>query len=578
VVYSLVAFDTNHIKRFVFGTNRLKEIRGASSLLDWLNRKETGDLIKQMFPNAQVIYAYGGSALCLVDADQREAEKLGQAVQLLYHDRTGGGASISYAVVELPDAGGQDLLKAHDLSGGITMTDMRDLLRTRLNLAKDSPEPLPSSPAWGEPTAAVLARPAYVLLSPCDACGTGFATDIWSEPDEEEIVCCESCLSKRAEDRSIKDYLFLKCPERLPRETLWGRILQMLKQAGYQPYDAQGRVVRPRDFNALSDFTRGKDYLGLIYADGNGMGQAIQKLPTLEKIKEFAEMVDGAVFRAMADAIREHLPMQGGRLPFDVLMVGGDDLVLAVPAHQALQVARTLAGRFQERTNDTCSLSVGVVLAPVTYPFGLARQLAEETLKAAKTAGTRQRQSASESTNQHDPSFLNFVVVMGSTSLSYKRLYGQMHRTDEKRPGSIRSSNSSAGTGSKSLREEYFATLRPYALADFDTLIEQIKRGQQMQLGRSKLHQLREAILKYFNRGLAASVLDGLMVLHNFRKAEEREFLVELVKEHDKRRTRELKEKGTLFPWGLNSEKSTDQHLKFYTPLLDFIELFDFIS
>lgn len=578
MVYSLVAFDTNHIKRFVFGTNRLKEIRGASSLLDWLNRKETRDLARHIFPNAQVIYAHGGSALCLVDADQREAEKLGQAVQLLYHDRTGGGASISYAVVELPDAGKQDLLKARHLSDGVTMTDVLDLLRTRLNLAKDSPEPLPTSPAWNEPTAAVLAQPAYVLLSPCNACGTGFATDIWSEPDEEEIICCESCLSKRVEDKSIKDYLFLDRPERLPPEALWGRILQMLDQAGYQPYNAQGRVVRPRDFNAFSDFTQGKDYLGLIYADGNGMGQAIQKLPTLEKIKEFAEMVDGAVFRAMADAIQMHLPMREGRLPFDILMVGGDDLVLAVPAHLALQVARTLAGRFQEHTKGACSLSVGVVLAPITYPFGATRQLAEETLKAAKTAGTKQRQNASDSMNQPDPSFLNFVVVMGSTSLSYKRLYGQMHRTDEKRSSSTRSANSSSGNGSEFMREEYFATLRPYALADFDTLIEQIKRGQQMQLGRSKLHQLREAILKYFDRGLAASVLDGLMVLHNFRKEKEREFLVELVKEHDKRDTQELKEKGTLFPWGLNSEKSTDQHLKFYTPLLDFIEIFDFIS
>jgi hypothetical protein len=37
---SLVAFDTDHIKEYVFGTDRLKEIRGASSLLDRLNRRE----------------------------------------------------------------------------------------------------------------------------------------------------------------------------------------------------------------------------------------------------------------------------------------------------------------------------------------------------------------------------------------------------------------------------------------------------------------------------------------------------------------------------------------------------------
>ena len=35
---SLIAFDTDHIKRYVFATEKLKEIRGASSLLDYLNR------------------------------------------------------------------------------------------------------------------------------------------------------------------------------------------------------------------------------------------------------------------------------------------------------------------------------------------------------------------------------------------------------------------------------------------------------------------------------------------------------------------------------------------------------------
>src|SRR5579883_487790 len=43
---SLIAFDTDHIKGYVFGTDRLKEIRGASSRLDYLNRitmKALGD-------------------------------------------------------------------------------------------------------------------------------------------------------------------------------------------------------------------------------------------------------------------------------------------------------------------------------------------------------------------------------------------------------------------------------------------------------------------------------------------------------------------------------------------------------
>jgi hypothetical protein len=37
---SLVAMDTDHIKQYVFATDKLKEIRGASSILDRLNREK----------------------------------------------------------------------------------------------------------------------------------------------------------------------------------------------------------------------------------------------------------------------------------------------------------------------------------------------------------------------------------------------------------------------------------------------------------------------------------------------------------------------------------------------------------
>ena len=42
---SLVALDTDHIKGYVFGTDKLKEIRGASSLLDRLNRQVMRELM-----------------------------------------------------------------------------------------------------------------------------------------------------------------------------------------------------------------------------------------------------------------------------------------------------------------------------------------------------------------------------------------------------------------------------------------------------------------------------------------------------------------------------------------------------
>ena len=65
---SLVALDTNHIKRYVFATDKLKEIRGASSLLDHLNRRVMDQIAAHPAFHAQKVFANGGSGLFLLDA------------------------------------------------------------------------------------------------------------------------------------------------------------------------------------------------------------------------------------------------------------------------------------------------------------------------------------------------------------------------------------------------------------------------------------------------------------------------------------------------------------------------------
>src|SRR5260370_12211471 len=64
---SLVALDTDHIKQYVFATDKLKEIRGASSILDGLNRQEMRNIAAKF--QALPIYTNGGAGLFVVDAD-----------------------------------------------------------------------------------------------------------------------------------------------------------------------------------------------------------------------------------------------------------------------------------------------------------------------------------------------------------------------------------------------------------------------------------------------------------------------------------------------------------------------------
>src|ERR1022692_3634800 len=99
---TLVSFDTDRIKGYVFGTDKLKEIRGASAILDGLNRVEMENIAEKIGLKYKTIYANGGSGMFLIDGDKASAERFGQEVKREYHKQTHDSASITYVFQELP--------------------------------------------------------------------------------------------------------------------------------------------------------------------------------------------------------------------------------------------------------------------------------------------------------------------------------------------------------------------------------------------------------------------------------------------------------------------------------------------
>ena len=66
----VVLIDVQSIKKFVFGTDALNEVRGASALLDWLNQEEMARCLCEHFgmdqTRVETVYANGGSAQFLM--------------------------------------------------------------------------------------------------------------------------------------------------------------------------------------------------------------------------------------------------------------------------------------------------------------------------------------------------------------------------------------------------------------------------------------------------------------------------------------------------------------------------------
>src|SRR5262249_23202947 len=148
-------------------------------------------------------------------------------------------------------------------------------------------------------------------------------------------------------------------------------------------------------------------YIGLIYADGNAMGRLVQELDSRETCATFSRLVDGSIreacYAALDDACAPEITAQrqnpgtARELPADILLVGGDDLLVLLPADLALGFALDVTRQFEETTRQrmaessgsvreffakhTCpnkglTISCGVALAPAKYPFYLLLDLA----------------------------------------------------------------------------------------------------------------------------------------------------------------------------------------------------------
>lgn len=566
---SLVSLDTQHIKAYVFETGRLKEIRGASSILDRLNRQEMKRVALQADQEAMEVFANGGSGLYAMHSDCVAA--FCRSIQGVYQTQTKGSSSIACAVQDLPAdllVDGPDLLK-------VNLKQEFELLRFRLQQEKSHP-------------AEIVALPSHPLMHTCNACGicysgsrdTSYDED---EPDEGDTLYCASCLAKRHEDRWVKTSIrtHLELPQPFSAHSrinspLWDRVIRSLQSAHY--FIPPG-TKRPDDFNDFRQFGASKGYLGLIYADGNNMGMKMEGFSTLQEWKDFARQVDDAVYAAVCQAIQKHLPVQelpGQKplFPFDILLLGGDDILIVTPADVALDVALSISKQFYAETNQQHTLSVGVILAPVKYPFGLLHDLAQGTLQHTKTAGAKRKQVRKQSgkkieentrkkTPENDDTLINFLVVTGSTSQSFEQVYGSLCE----KHGRVSGHENDVA---------FYATLRPYTVEELDNLLQAIRMGKELGLGHTKLHQLREAVLKM---NLTSSVMEGLAVLRNWR-ARQREFVLSQIYTPGKHYQEQYKDEARpetlfprmVFPW------FADGPDVYRSSLLDFVELYDFVA
>ena len=506
----LISFDTDRIKEYVFATGKLKEIRGASAILDELNRRDMVEKCHEF--EAEKIYANGGSGMFLVP--EASVEAFVQSVEREYRLRTRTG-SITSAVTELPsEFTDEDAIQPH-----------LQTLMYRLRLKKDE-NPFHQS---------LLT---HLFLRSCDSCGEQYASQNVTKPELELI--CESCKTKRDKNRevqtNIKDFIRGRSEENASHN-LWHRLLSSLAKEGYE---ITGKD-RPEVFNDLGKMSKPENYMALIYADGDSMGRELENLQNLDEVKQFSEVVDDAIYQCVQEAVLTYLPPGDNHFPFDILMLGGDDVVMVTTAHKAIEVSMKISKEFsaftEKNLGERLTLSVGIAIAHTNFPFSSLLNLAEQGLKFAKKEGVKRKRQGQELGRE---GLINFIVVNNSNSLDFDNYYEETLSDDD---------------------ENVYRTLRPYNLVDLRYIVETIRCLKKENFPSGKLNRLRDAIFQNRNQ----SVLEGIMFFSRTKDKKHqqifRNFLAHFAP-------------GSFFPFFPWFKEGEDYH----SPFLDLIELYNFIE
>ncbi|MFH1114078.1 MAG: hypothetical protein V1792_09180 [Pseudomonadota bacterium] len=466
----LVVLDFPGIKRFVFGTDRLVEIRGASALLDRLNRDVIPQFISEKYGSkgGRCVFAGGGAGQFIIEDTLENIHRTFHEIQGEVHRQSGG---LLHTIIGVAPLNG-DFRTALDAA-------FLDLQANKFQR--------PFDPSPGLHTG---------FVRECDSC-SGMACEVNAFSDETRILC-KACAQK----------------QKMGWERgLWNKFSDYLKIHEIHP--EQSGELRPKDFEEIGSRCRTKrGYTALVYGDGNAIGKLVKQIGKEEEFGRFSAVLDNSVREACHEALWRHCPVVDGKIPADILLLGGDDLMVYMSADNAMPFAIDVARLFEQKTREALlktdqsflenklggrglTISIGIAYGKSHTPISIMVDQAEEVLnKSAKKRG-----SALVGNDAYTPPCIDFHLTghFNQASVADSRRHHLTFRTPR--------------------GEEVHLYRGPYTLEEAEALLEHAGNLVRSGIPRSRLHRMRDAPFK----GKINGTLEMLTLYNGCRTTEQKQ-------------------------------------------------------
>ena len=374
------------IQEFIFKTNELKHIVGASELVEWI----CTDAFKDFAKNGESVVRAAGNIKFIFEEEKdcaRAVREFPKKVMTM-----APGITISQAVVLLDD----DFETAEDGEGEPYKFEMAvSQLESRLKTQRNK---VPQSVTAG-------------LMGIKRANNTGFpVTKVDKDKDGNIIYLDDATRAKLGKVSELEKEE--EKQERDPKLRVW-----------YLCEKSFGIPVRRKNIAYdISKITGKNDWIAVIHADGNGFGKVIQKVgKDKDKFKVFSRTLDVATRYAARIAFAKLLKKgkinKDGIIPIRPVVLDGDDMTTIIRGDLAIDYATEFINAFEVYTGkkteeeeirkvkiktwdilgeilqeyrvfedgkNYLTACAGIAFIKSSYPFYFGYQLAEELCGQAK--------------------------------------------------------------------------------------------------------------------------------------------------------------------------------------------------
>jgi CRISPR-associated protein Cmr2 len=347
------------IKKYYLETDNIKEMRGASVLIEWLGENVAPYIATEQWIPELIIYSGGGNLMALLPGDTPNDLAIRIEEEYRKHAPTLRNAYILY------DSNLKEIACCVDKYNElIRAVESKLSARKRIKVydLTESSHPLDTGSRLknfnldGQQIS--FCEVSMQESEICDSCRVRKSHYYLPLGDDEKINLCGSCLQKHQVGRKTKNMFMSRYN------------IQMKKN------------VEPA--TTLKDIS---DEIAVVYADGNNMGGIIQKMESLGQMAYFSRVAAAASVQSCYNALEKV-----GINSFECIAVGGDDIFMIVPATNSLKFVNKLIENFNEyfmdfsRTSEKSptTLSAGLIISKYNTPLRVLAEKAEQCLKKAK--------------------------------------------------------------------------------------------------------------------------------------------------------------------------------------------------